>query len=135
MKNPVMKAIKRCLKLEKKAGFDLKSELSESEILTFMNSIMSKKVALDILSAKGSDVLTRKPQHFPDFVYEQSLIAFGQQTRCNQNLVMMVNGLNQFEESNAYAKILNRLLGMTMPPLRNDEIQVVLKSHQFFTLC
>ena len=41
----------------------------------------------------------------------------------------MCNGLAHFELNNKYAKLLNRLLGLTTPPLRNDEIQVVLKSH------
>ena len=44
MKNPVMKACKQCLKLDKQAGFDLKSEMSKSEILEFMEKIMSLKV-------------------------------------------------------------------------------------------
>jgi hypothetical protein len=41
MKNPVMKAIKLCLKLDRKAGFDLKAELSKEEILIFMQRVMS----------------------------------------------------------------------------------------------
>ena len=41
----------------------------------------------------------------------------------------MSNGLVSLEENNPYAKILMRTLGMSIPPYRNDEINVVLRSH------
>ena len=47
----------------------------------------------------------------------------------------MCNGLAALEDDHAYAKILMRMLGMTTPLYRYDEVQVVLKAHQFFIGC
>ena len=41
----------------------------------------------------------------------------------------MSNGLAALEVNDPYAKILMRTLGMTTPPFRNDEINVVLRAH------
>jgi hypothetical protein len=41
LKNPVMKTMKRMLRLDKRAGFDLKAKMESSEILELLHKLMT----------------------------------------------------------------------------------------------
>ena len=44
----------------------------------------------------------------------------------------MSNGLKEVQSKMMFAHLLNKMLGLGVPPLRLDEIQIVLRTHIFF---
>ena len=68
------------------------------------------------------DVLQRRPQLFHNYLYDQSLLKFGKYSLSAENIVKMCNGLTSLEDDDPYAKVLLRIMGMTVPPFRFDEI-------------
>ena len=130
-----MKTVKNMLKLERKAHFDLTIKMPGDQILEYLNPILAQKVRTDIARSNEMDVLQRRPQLFHNYLYDQSLLKFGKYSLSAENIVKMCNGLTSLEDDDPYAKVLLRIMGMTVPPFRFDEIQVVLKSIQFFNKC
>ena len=135
MKNPLMKAMKAMIR----QGVDLKVQMPPNQILEQLHQLMSEKVKIDITCTKDLDVLKRKPLTFPQFVYDRSLEQYGLYTKSAKVIVQMCQGLatteSQIDQKINYSNILMRMVGMTVPPYRNDEASVVIKSHQFFIDC
>lgn len=49
-------------------------------------------------------------------------------------VVQLTNGLKVNIDHNPYGKLISRMLGLTNPPLRTDEISIVIRAHTFFKL-
>ena len=61
LKNPVMKTMKRMLRLEEKAGFNLKLKMETGDLLSRLHNLMTEKVKVDLVCVTDSDVLRRRP--------------------------------------------------------------------------
>ena len=48
--------------------------------------------------------------------------------------MQLTNGLKENQKGNPFAHLMNRLLGLALPPMRLDEIQIVIRAHTFFKL-
>ena len=67
-------------------------------------------------------------------MFDSMIMRFGLQSLAIKTLIQMSNGLNVEQRNNPFAHMLNKMMGMATPPLRLDEIQVVLRSHIFFKM-
>lgn len=135
LKNPVRTAIKRMFKRGDVPGLDLRAKMDEPSILALLNQAMAAKVQKDLLLGKEQEALQRRPLSFSTFLYDRMLLEHGRLPAAAGQLVQLGNGLAALEEEQPYARLVFRTMGMTTPPYRPDEIQVVLKAHQFFLLC
>ena len=127
--------MKRMFKQGAVPGLDLGVKMDESSILALINQAMAEKVQKDLLLEQEQDALRRRPLSFSSFLYDRMLLEHGRLPVVGEQLVQLGNGLAALEEEQPYARLVFRTMGMTTPPYRPDELQVVLKAHQFFLLC
>ena len=122
MKNPIITAIKKTLNLNnKKLSKDYYMEMKPDKILTHLNDIMQDKVWVDLENEAGP-VQNRRPIPFHTFIYDSMIMKFGLQSIAIKTLIQMSNGLNAAQNKCLYAHLMNKMLGMGIPPLRLDEI-------------
>ena len=60
------------------------------------------------------------------------IMKFGLQSLAIKTLIQMSNGLKAEQTKSQFAHLMNKMLGLAVPPLRLDEIQIVLRTHAFF---
>jgi hypothetical protein len=56
-----MKTVKKMLKLGTKSNIDLKRKMDTDEILRIMNTLMTRKVIVDINCSNDKDIMKRRP--------------------------------------------------------------------------
>lgn len=91
---------------------------------------MSEKVFEDLESEKGP-VESRSPQPFHTFMFNTVLMQYGMPQITIKVLMQLSNGL-KIANKERYSCLLNRCLGLVIPPLRIDEVQIIIRSHAFF---
>lgn len=137
MKNPIISAIKKTLKLNeknnKKLPKDYNIAMVPSKIYELMDNVMQEKVWVD-LESEGSTLENRSAVPFHTFMYDVMIMKFGLQSIAIKTLIQMTNGLNFEQKSNPFAHTMSNMLGMAVPPYRLDEIQIVLRSHLLFKM-
>lgn len=77
---------------------------------------------------------TRSAIPFPTFMYDSMIMQYGLQQIAIKVLCQLTNGLKQEQEQNQFAHMMYRLLGLALPPMRLDEIAIVVRAHTFFKL-
>jgi hypothetical protein len=55
-------------------------------------------------------------------MYDQSLRQFKTYSKSAENITHICNGLCALEENYPYSKVMLRIMGMTVPPYRFDEV-------------
>ena len=137
MKNPIISAIKKTLKLgakkNKRMMKDYQIAMVPNKIYELMDNVMQEKVWIDIETESGG-IENRSAVPFHTFMYDVMIMKFGLQSIAIKTLIQMTNGLNYEMKSNPFAHTLSNMIGMAVPPYRLDEIQIVLRSHMFFKM-
>ena len=137
MKNPILSAIKKTLKLSakknKKMLKDFKIAMVPNKIFELMDNVMQEKVWIDI-EQEADSIENRSAVPFHTFMYDVMIMKFGLQSIAIKTLIQMTNGLNYEMKQNPFAHSLSNMIGMAAPPYRLDEIQIVLRSHMFFKM-
>jgi hypothetical protein len=133
-KNPIISAIKRTVasvgkgKLSKEHYF----QMLPINICLLLDPVMQEKVWLDLENEKGP-VESRVNYPFHQFMYDACIMQKGLQSIAVKTLMQLTNGLNRHRRK-PYAAMMTKMIGLAPPPLRLDEIQVVLRAHLFFKM-
>ena len=67
-------------------------------------------------------------------MFDSMIMSYGLKTIAVKMVVQLTNGLKVNIDYNPYGKLISRMLGLTNPPLRTDEISIVIRAHTFFKL-
>ena len=90
MKNPIISAIKKTLKLSakknKKLMKDFKIAMVPNKIFELMDNVMQEKVWIDIEQESG-DLETRSAVPFHTFMYDVMIMKFGLQSIAIKTLI------------------------------------------------
>lgn len=96
MKNPIIAAIKKTLKLNKKNNKKLSKDyqiaMVPSKIYEMMDNVMQEKVWIDLESESGP-LEDRSAVPFHTFMYDVMIMKFGLQSIAIKTLIQMTNGL------------------------------------------
>lgn len=79
-------------------------------------------------------MVLRKPVPFYDYLYDWILKDAGLLSKAKEQIVALLNGMTASKEIGSYNKFLLRLIGMGLPPQRQDEAQIMLQAHVFFDI-
>lgn len=134
MKNPILTSIKKTLSLPNhELTKDYYISMDPAKILQLLDEIMREKVVKDLENEDGP-IQSRHAAPFHQFMYDSMIMRFGLQSIAIKTLIQMSNGLNSTKRKMQFAHLLNKMLGLGIPPLRLDEIQIVLRTHIFFKI-
>ena len=67
-------------------------------------------------------------------MFESMIMSYGLQNIAVKMCIQLTNGLKETTNDYPYGRLLTRMLGMTNPPLRLDEVRIVIRAHTFFKL-
>jgi hypothetical protein len=98
-----------------------------------MDQMMQDKTYRDIDNDAGP-LEKRKPSQFPTFMFDTMIMSYGLKTIAVKVLVQLTNGIKEGIDNNPFGKLISRMLGLANPPLRADEISIVIRAHTFFKL-
>ena len=122
MKNPILSSIKKTLSLPNhKLTKDYFISMEPFKILKILDEIMQEKVIQDLENEDGP-ISTRTAAPFHQFLYDSMIMRFGLQSIAIKTLIQMSNGLKEVQGRMLFAHLLNKMLGLGVPPLRLDEI-------------
>ena len=122
MKNPILSSIKKTLSLPNhKLTKDYFISMEPFKILKILDEIMQEKVIQDLENEDGP-ISTRTAAPFHQFLYDHMIMRFGLQSLAIKTLIQMSNGLKEVQGRMLFAHLLNKMLGLGVPPLRLDEI-------------
>ena len=76
----------------------------------------------------------RKEIPFPSFLFESMIMSYGLQSLAVKMCIQLTNGLKESTNDYPYGNLLTRMLGMSNPPLRLDEVRIVIRAHTFYKL-
>lgn len=132
MKNPILEAIKDTLKVGKKnLSKDYFIAMKGPQMMQLMDGMMCDK-ALEDLRVETLPIKDRRNKSFAQFMFYTMLMQYGLQTLAVKTLIQLSNGLKKAQATLPFAHLLTQMLGMGVPPLRLDEIGIVIRSHLFF---
>lgn len=92
---------------------------------------MVDKVFID-LENERKKIEKRAALPFYTFLYDHMVMKYGLQSIAIKLIIQMSNGLNITKEP--FAHLITRMLGLALPQLKLDEVQIVLRSHLFFKM-
>ena len=125
MKNPIISAIKKTLRIneknKKKLPKDYHIAMVPSKIYELMDQVMQEKVWLD-LENEADELEKRSAVPFHSFMYDVMIMRFGLQSIAIKTLIQLTNGLDMEKKTKPFAHTLSNMIGMAVPPYRLDEI-------------
>jgi hypothetical protein len=96
--------------------------------------MIQDKAFYDIEAANSAQIADRAPVTFPTFMYDSLIMQYGLYNIAIKVLMQLVNALKLMDHNSPWGYSVAQTLGLALPRLRNDEVQIMLYSHTFFKL-
>ena len=104
----------------------LKGVMLEDELLKIVNDTINEKVMEDISNLNSNRLSERKPIKFNEYLHDKFLLKYGLISQANIKIVSFVNGMTASSEIGSYNKYILRLIGLGIPPIRPEEVEIML---------